>query len=207
MWILVDVQRPPLDDSTFPDVLARALEGSREAAEQLFVDLQPRLLRFLRSLDRSVADDIAGETWYSIARGLGSFRGDLAGFRSWSFSIARRRLIDHRRIAARRPVALVSLDDSTESVFADPASDAGEAVLGHLSGQEAADLIARHLPPEQAEVVLLRVLGDLDVSAVAEVMDRSANWVRVTQHRALRRLAEKFGDGVIPVGDPTISLA
>jgi len=207
MWILGGVQRPALDDATFPDVLVRALEGDRSAAEQLFVDLQPRLLRYLRSLEPSAADDIASETWYSIARGLGSFRGDLAGFRSWSFSIARRRLIDHRRIAARRPVAFESLDDTAGVMLMGRSDDAADTALDHLSGQGAADTIARHLPPEQAEVVLLRVLGDLDVTEVAEVMGRSANWVRVNQHRALRRLAEKFGEGVIPAGDPTISLA
>ena len=38
----------------------------------------------------------------------------------------------------------------------------------------------------------LIVLGDLDVAHVAEVMHRSPNWVRVTQFRALRRLAEHF---------------
>jgi DNA-directed RNA polymerase specialized sigma24 family protein len=49
------------------------------------------------------------------------------------------------------------------------------------------------LPPDHAEVVLLRVLGDLDAAHVAEVMGRSVSWVRVTQHRALRRLAERVG--------------
>jgi RNA polymerase sigma-70 factor, ECF subfamily len=52
------------------------------------------------------------------------------------------------------------------------------------------------LPRDQAEVVLLRVLGDLDADQVAEIMGRSANWVRVTQHRALRRLADRLGPKV-----------
>jgi hypothetical protein len=39
---------------------------------------------------------------------------------------------------------------------------------------------------------LLRVVGGLDVAHVAAVMGRTANWVRVMQHRALRRLASRF---------------
>ena len=60
-----------------------------------------------------------------------------------------------------------------------------------------ADLVMRLLPPDQAEVVLLRVLADLDVDEVAELLDRTSNWVRVTLHRALRRLAERLGEGAL----------
>ena len=41
----------------------------------------------------------------------------------------------------------------------------------------------------------LKVLGDLDADQVGEVMGRSANWVRVTQHRALARLADLLTNG------------
>jgi len=85
-----------------------------------------------------------------------------------------------------------------------------------MTGQAAIDLIARTLPADQAEVLTLRILGDLDVAHVAELMGRDANWVRVTQHRALRRLATALGpaavadadknfvDRVIPVESRTI---
>lgn len=196
--------RRPLEHDAFPDVLRRAVAGDREAAELLFVDLQPRLLRFLRSTDRSIADDVAADTWYSIARGLASFRGDLDGFRAWAFTIARRRLADHRRLTARRPITTGDVE-SVEPRAAAP--DAADTAIARLSGQEAADQISRVLPPDQAEVLLLRVLADLDVSAVAEVMGRTSNWVRVTQHRAVRRLTDSLGSDVMQTIDPTISMA
>ena len=56
--------------------------------------------------------------------------------------------------------------------------------------------VASVLSPEQADVVLLRVLGDLEAEQVGELMGRSANWVRVTQHRALRKLAERLDSHV-----------
>ncbi|MEY2754142.1 MAG: hypothetical protein RJB65_500, partial [Actinomycetota bacterium] len=49
-----------------------------------------------------------------------------------------------------------------------------------------------------AEVVLLRVLADLDAESVARIMGRSAGWVRVTQHRALARLAEALREESSP---------
>ena len=46
------------------------------------------------------------------------------------------------------------------------------------------------LSPDQAEVVLLRVVGGLRVSQVAELLGKRPGTVRVLQHRGLRRLAE-----------------
>jgi RNA polymerase sigma-70 factor (ECF subfamily) len=183
------MQHPPvvLDDAAFADVIGGARAGEHWAAEVLFIDLQPRLLRFLRSAEPRVADDLAGDVWLGIAQGIHAFEGDLAGFRSWVFTIARRRLMDHRRRAVRR-----ATDPFEQQMFAELAddSDVADAALDALSAQQAADLIAAVLPADQAEVLLLRVLGDLDVAHVAEVLDRTPNWVRVTQHRALRRLAD-----------------
>ena len=48
------------------------------------------------------------------------------------------------------------------------------------------------LPTDQAEAVLLRVVGDLPAATVAEMMGKSAANVRVLQHRGLRRLAREL---------------
>ena len=98
---------------------------------------------------------------------------------------------------------------SSSALDAEPTHvDTDTVVLDQISAQGALDLIASSLPPDQAEVLLLRVIGELDVAHVAEVLDRTPNWVRVTQHRALRRLAEKLSesstDPVMPDRPPTI---
>lgn len=181
------------DAGEFPAVLAAAQEGQDWAVAVLFRDLQPRLLRFLRAQDPRVADDLAAEVWLAVASGIAVFEGDERGFRAWVFTIARRRLIDHQRRAVRRRT-----DVSESSVFeALAASEAPEReAIEKLGAQDAAALVIELLPPDQAEVVLLRVLGDLDAAEVAAVMGRTANWVRVTQHRALRRLADQLGPKV-----------
>ena len=202
--------RRPLESASFADVLGAAKRGEEWAVEQLFVDLQPRLLRFLRGLEPSAADDLAGEVWLAMARGIGGFDGDLVGFRAWVFTIARRRAADHRRASGRRPVTTI---DSEFFNSLGGANDTAQEVIERMSGQDAVDLITATLPDEHAELLMLRVLGDLDVLHVAEVMGRSPNWVRVTQHRALRRLAAvldtaagnaKTREAVIPRQEPAI---
>ena len=98
----MDQRRTRLDESSFPRVLAGAKAGEAWAVEALFVDLQPRVLRFLRSSEGRAADDLAGEVWLAMARGIATFEGDVQAFRGWVFAIARRRLADHRRTGARR---------------------------------------------------------------------------------------------------------
>jgi RNA polymerase sigma-70 factor, ECF subfamily len=185
----------PLDDETFPHVLDGVRVGEQWAAEALFLDLQPRLLRFLRGTEPRAGDDLAGEVWLAVAQGIRQFEGDLAGFRAWVFTIARRRLVDHRRTAVRR--ATDPVDDAMfqRRPYETSAADTATSVLDQLSAQEAVDLINANLPEEHAQVLLLRVLGELDVAHVAEVMGRTSNWVRVTQHRALRRLADRLAEG------------
>ena len=74
----------------------------------------------------------------------------------------------------------------------DPAS----TVLERLGAQGAVDDLVAELTPEQAEAVLLRVVGGLPVSEVARIMQHRAGAVRVLCHRALRRLARHLGDEV-----------
>lgn len=182
------------DPSKFDDVLARINDGDPHAVEVLFRELQPRLLRFLQSQESRTADDLAAEVWLAVARGISRFEGDWSDFRAWIFAIARRRLADHRRTAVRRRTDVVDV----ETFEHHPADDMPEReVLHKISGQQAAALITSVLGGDQAEVVLLRVLGELDVDQVASIMQRSPNWVRVTQHRAMKTLAKRLGPKIV----------
>ena len=59
------------------------------------------------------------------------------------------------------------------------------------SAQAAIDGLVAVLTPEQAEVILLRVVAGLDAAQVGAIVGRNAGLVRVRQHRALRRLSER----------------
>jgi RNA polymerase sigma-70 factor (ECF subfamily) len=171
----------------FEPVLAAARQGADWALASLYRDLHPRVLRYLWARDPSEAEDLASETWLDVARGLHRFGGDEAGFRAWVFTIARRRLLDERRSAARRLTTPLSADRL--ALLGETGNVEHEALLS-LEAQAALDRIVE-LPAEQAEVVLLRVLGDLSAREVARILGKREGTVRVLQHRALRRLARQ----------------
>jgi RNA polymerase sigma-70 factor (ECF subfamily) len=173
----------------FGDVLAAAQDGAQWAVAVLWQELHPQLLRFLRALDPVAAEDVEADTWLAAARDLASFGGDDQQFRAWMFTIARNRLIDWRRREARRSVV------APEALGERPADDdPAVTALDVLRADAAVAQVRALLPRGQAEVILLRVLGGLDVAEVAAIVGRSPGTVRVLQHRGLRRLADDLAE-------------
>jgi RNA polymerase sigma-70 factor, ECF subfamily len=167
----------------FPELLAAAQGGDERAFAVLWRDLQPAVLRYFQVTAAEAAEDLAADSWVSVIRGLGRFRGDERAFRAWVFTVARHRAIDWRRLAARRP---------TRSVPAErPASDDPAAQVLEAQSTRAALALLAELPADQAEVVALRVLGGLEVAEVARIVGKRPGAVRVLAHRGLRRLAQR----------------
>ena len=171
----------------FEGVIAAAKTGAEWAITVLYREFGPGLLRYLRAQAPADGEDLASEVWMNAAAGLGRFEGDEAAFRCWLFSIARRRLIDFRRREQRRRAMLSSLETTGASHAVDREARAlmaseSEAALAHIAT----------LPPDQAEVVLLRVVAGLNVEEVAAIVGKKAGAVRVMQHRALKRLSGRL---------------
>jgi RNA polymerase sigma-70 factor (ECF subfamily) len=182
---------PPGDSSTssrceFEEVLYAARQGDEPALAVLWRELQPALLRYLRAVEPGAAEDIASDTWLEVTRRLDLFSGDERDFRGWLFTIARHRLIDARRAAARQRTAPVAWLPERPGLD-DPAAD----VLVGLSTEASVRLVSE-LPREQAEAVLLRVLAGLDTARVARIMGKQPGNVRVLSHRGLRSLARRL---------------
>jgi RNA polymerase sigma-70 factor, ECF subfamily len=175
---------------SFDPVLHAAVAGDELAFGVLWRDLQPGLLRYLNALAPGAGEDLASETWLRVIRGLGRFRGDERAFRAWVFTVARHRAIDRWRRNARRGDESVPLDALVDLPAPD---DPAGAALDAISSRAAVALIAT-LPPDQAEVVLLRVVAGLDVAEVAALTGKRPGNVRVLAHRALRRLAAQLGE-------------
>ena len=178
--------------SDFERRLEAAQAGDEGSFTELFRSLQPSLLRYLSTVGGALADDVAAETWVSVVKGLGRFRGDESKWKAWVFTIARARLVDARRRAARTPIP-VDTDIVLEGSVA--TDDVAGTVEDMFSTEAALALIGR-LPEQQAEVILLRFVGGLDVGQTARALGKRPGAVRVASHRALRRLAELLGEDV-----------
>ena len=183
-------QYPPEDslDQGLDRALVEARRGEEQGVVTLFRAFQPGLVGYLRHRVPGMEEDLASEAWAGAAGLLPRFEGDARGFRALLFTLARRRTVDHYRKSGRAPsvVELTEADEPADGI------DLETAVISDLSAQDAIDALVKGLPTAQAEVVLLRVVGDLSVEEVADILGRTPGSVRVIQHRALQRLAKKF---------------
>ncbi|MFB8248193.1 RNA polymerase sigma factor [Streptomyces sp. NPDC001046] len=178
-------RRVQAHDGELGAAVARAQQGDEAAFAAAYRLVQPGLLGYLRGLVGDDAEDVASDAWLEIARDLGRFRGDGAGFRGWTATIARHRALDHlRRLRVRpRPSAL----EQDVLDLPGPQSTHDQA-LEALSTERALQLV-RGLPRDQAEAVLLRVVVGLDGPAAARVLGKRPGAVRTAAHRGLKRLA------------------
>lgn len=166
--------------------LEAARAGAGWALAELYHELHPRVLRYLRAMEPSEHEDLAADVWLETSHALQRFEGDEAGLRGLAFTIARRRVLDLRRRRARRGTSPVP----QEQLVSTEAGDAEEDAMASLSTDEALRQILR-LPPDQAQVILLRVIADLPVAEVASILEKTPGAVRALQHRAVRRLARQ----------------
>ncbi len=181
--------------AAFSGLLRRAQDGDEEAFASIWRACQPALLRHLRVLAGPAAEDLAADVWLQVVRTLDRFEGDERALRAWLHLMARHCYVDSIRRKKCRP-EVVSGDAVERAAPDDPAL----ATEIGLSRDAALRLIAL-LPANQAEAVTLRVVADLEVAQVAEIMGRRPGTVRVLTHRGLRRLAAVL-DGSQAGADP-----
>jgi RNA polymerase sigma-70 factor (ECF subfamily) len=143
------------------------------------------LLRYLAVRGDDAPEDIAAETWLQVVRDLRGFSGGTAEFRAWLFTVARHRAVDQGRARSARPAVPVAEPHDTRAASVPSA----EQLAVEREATAAALRLVASLPPEQAEMVMLRVVAGLDVAAVAELVGKKPGAVRVAVHRALKSLS------------------
>jgi RNA polymerase sigma-70 factor, ECF subfamily len=185
------------------DALVRARAGDEAGFLELWRSLQPRLLRLLRVLGCDDPDDVASETWLQVVRDLHRFSGGEEDFRKWLFAIGRNRAVDAARARSRRPASPMAAADLDTRADDQRVED---QVLDGMSVRGAVEILAR-LSPDQAEIVALRVIADLDTPYVAKILGKSEGAVRVALHRGLKALATDPSVRALaarPAGAPTV---
>ena len=145
------------------------------------LDSVHRYLLFLTG-NRSVAEDLTGETFEKAFRMWRRFDPRRGTARSWLCRIARNTALDHFRTEERRR--------RREERYARDLPEAEDSAIG--TGPLEAALA--QLSPSEREVVALRVLLELDGPTAARVLGISATACSTRLSRALKRLEEMMSN-------------
>jgi len=171
----------------FAAVLELARSGDERAYDDLYRKYAPAVLGYARTHGAADPDNIVGEVFLGVLRSLSRFRGDEAAFRSWLFTLVHHRIVDERRHRARRPED--AMDPVVLATRARQTASAPE--IEDLDPVASARLHAAldRLTSDQRRVLVLRVLADMPIDAVARAVGKASGAVKMLQRRGLDALA------------------
>lgn len=177
---------------SFPEVLIAARLGQAWAFRSLYDTYGGRVLGYVRAKGATEPDELTNDVFAQAFTGLQRFDGDEPAFRSWLFTIAQRRLIDAYRRAGRQPETVrYDVDRDVRHDFS-----AESAALDRL-GEDRVRLLLGRLAPDQRDVLLLRLVGDLTVEQVAGVLGKQPGAVKALQRRGLAQLAKALDEQAV----------
>jgi len=176
------------------------VEWAKDGNEPAFRELVRRYERPVFSLlyrmvrDRTLAEDLAQETFIKVLNGIRSYRPEFK-FSSWIFKIANNAAIDHLR---RRELDTLSLDGSphahtpeemqaTSLQLGDRQESALDAVVSRELGSQIERAIAK-LRPEYRACILLRHVEGHSYEEIAQMLDLPLGTVKTYIHRARNEL-------------------
>lgn len=154
----------PTDDAR---ALRAHVGGDPHAFARLYDRYDAACFRFIRRMlgaaHAEAAEDLHQETWVSISIHGAAFNPDKASFRSWLFTIARRKVWDYFR--RQKVVVMASADEAALH-----APDPGRSPLERVESRQLAHrLIAavEALPLEQRDAFLLFTEAELSLAEIA----------------------------------------
>jgi len=163
----MDLEAAPTDE-----MLMQAFAvGDARAFETLYDRNMPSVWRYVqRSLQNAaLADELVQDVWFSIVRQAPHYQ-PRARFRTWLFTLAHHRMVDHFR--THHPHASLDIQTDDGASMADTlAADSGFGPMRQLETREQAQTLLdalAGLPAVQREAFLLQAEGGLSVADIAQ---------------------------------------
>lgn len=152
-----------------------------------------RIYRFIffKIGDRSNSEDIASEVFLKAWNYLSDAdRAPVQSFSGFVYQIARNAVVDWYRDHANAPVSSIDTVQEVSIVStADPAHAADQA-----REMERVYRAIKKLKQEYQEAVILRYIDELSISEIAVIVGKGQTAVRVTLHRAMKKLRDTLNE-------------
>ncbi len=164
--------------------------GDASAFEILYARHRSPLFRFmLRQLrEHSLAEELYQDVWQKVIQARERYKPE-AKFTTWLYQIAHNRLTDHWRAQQHRPSAS---EDAIEKAEAIPDPQTPDRQLSAFEERRRLQLALEELPPDQREVVMLRLEQELSLEEIADITGTGRETVKSRLRYAMDKLREKL---------------
>ncbi|MET0454441.1 MAG: sigma-70 family RNA polymerase sigma factor [Mycobacterium sp.] len=174
-------------------VVARAVNGDRDALREVLETIRPIVYRYCRArvgtAERSglSADDVAQEVCLAAITALPRYKDQGRPFLAFVYGIAAHKVADAFRAMGRNQ------SDATDTLPDRASSDLGpEQLAMNAEASARMERLLAVLPEKQREIVILRIVVGMSAEETAEAVGSTAGAVRVAQHRALTKLKSEL---------------
>lgn len=174
------------------ELVARVRAGDEDAFRLIFDRYSRPVLGFIFDMvgDRSLAEDLAQETFVRAFRGLSTLREETK-LSTWLFGIARNCALEQLR-SRRRDANNVEIDAEPAFELHDRArTPSGELLDKELSGVIQAALA--RLDEDKRTVFTLKVLQQRSYEEIAEITGFSVGKLKTDLHRARAEMRKRIG--------------
>ena len=167
-------------------------DGDSDAFSELYARHRARLFHYLlgQLRDRPLAEELFQDVWQKMINARAGWKPD-AAFATWLFRIAHNRLNDHWRAARHRPAAPEDADERTARL-------ADNSTPELLADEQAQRLQLRQalaeLPPEQQEVVILRLEQELSLEEIGQITGVGRETVKSRLRYAMDKLRARLSE-------------
>ncbi len=180
--------KPPEKDI---DILVkRAADGDAAAFGELYDIHVDQIYRhiYYRVGNTNDAEDLTQQVFIRAWHAMKRYRKKSTPFVGWLFTISRNLVIDFYRSRKDK----VSLDDDYQIASREPALEQRAEI--EMEHEEVLKNIAR-LPEEHRQVVVMRFIEDYSFGEIASVLNKTEGAIRVTLHRALKKMRDFMEEG------------
>jgi len=167
-------------------LIAGSLAGDDQAFGKLYDKYIDEIYRFILMRVRSneEAQDLTNEVFLKIWQYISTNDSDIDNVRAFLYRMARNIVIDGYRKSGKEVLALD--DDMIESLPDESIDLEGE--IEKEDELKSVLSVVDKLPDHQRELILMKYVQDLSVKEIAQVLEKSRGAVRVSLHRAVKKL-------------------
>ena len=174
---------PVMDELT---LVRLSQQGNQDTFACLYDAYVERIYRYIyfRVADDMLAEDITSQVFLKVWEKLNTYQAGQSPFMAWIYRIAHNAVIDHYRTKK----VSVSLDE-VRPVELSHRDEIDEKLDLQIQSQELREAL-QELTEEQQQVLILKFVGGLSTTEIAQQLGKQQGAVRALQMRGLQGLAK-----------------